>query len=261
VVFAREPRRWLRYVRSNSILFVLIHLAAVAGVVLCGWSWRGAALAVGVYFARMTVVTAGYHRYFAHRAFRTSRVFQFLLALGAQSAAQRGVLWWAGHHRWHHKHSDTERDVHSAKRRGFWFSHMGWLFADTWSETDVRLVPDLHKFPELRWLDRAGYHLLPAVALGLAFLFIGGTPALVWGFLVSTVMVWHGSFAINSLTHMFGRRRYASSARQGFFWWEIDVTYYVLRALAALGLVWDLQRVPVQALAGPREPRRLGRTR
>jgi stearoyl-CoA desaturase (delta-9 desaturase) len=284
VVFARVLRRWLRHLRPNSILLIIIHLAAVAGVVLCGWSWSGLALALGMYFARMIVVTAGYHRYFAHRAFRTSRAFQFLLALGAQSAAQRGVLWWAGHHRWHHKYSDTERDVHSAKLRGFWFSHVGWLFSDTWTETDARLVPDLHKFPELRWLDRAGYHLLPAVALGLACLAIGGTHALVWGFIVSTVMVWHGSFAINSLTHMFGRRRYAtsdesrnhwllailttgegwhnnhhhyaSSARQGFYWWEIDLTYYVLRVLAALGLVWDLQRVPVQVMAGPREPRR-----
>jgi stearoyl-CoA desaturase (delta-9 desaturase) len=269
-------RSWLRW---NPVLLFLVHVAAVAGVVALGWSWRGLALALVAYFVRMVVVTAGYHRYFAHRAYSTSRVFQFLLALGAQSAAQRGVLWWAGHHRWHHKYSDTERDVHSAKQRGFWYSHIGWIFSDAWRDTDAKLVPDLYKFPELRWLDRAGYNLLPAVALGLAFVLLGGAHGLVWGFLVSTVMLWHGSFAINSVTHLFGRRRYAtrdesrnsailaiittgegwhnnhhhyaSAARQGFFWWEVDVTYYVLRLLELVGLVWALQKPTAQALAGP----------
>lgn len=257
----------------------MVHLTALAGVLFLGWSWRGFALAVGVYYIRMVVVTAGYHRYFSHRAFSTSRVFQFLLAVGAQSAAQRGVLWWASHHRWHHKYSDTEKDVHSAKLRGFWYSHMGWLFTDAWSKTDSKLVPDLYKYPELRWLDRDGNVLLPTFVLGVAFLLVGGTHGLVWGFMVSSVMLWHGSFAINSFTHLFGRRRYAttdesrnnwilailttgegwhnnhhhypSSASQGFFWWEIDVTYYVLRGFEFLGLVWDLRRAPSNVLAGP----------
>jgi stearoyl-CoA desaturase (delta-9 desaturase) len=127
-----------------------VYAVAIAGVLLLGWSWSGFALAVGMYFVRMVLVTAGYHRYFAHRAFSTSRAFQLLLAVGAQSGAQRGVVWWASHHRWHPKYSDTERDVHSAKRRGFFFAHLGWLFADTWSSADPKLVPDLHKFPELR---------------------------------------------------------------------------------------------------------------
>jgi stearoyl-CoA desaturase (delta-9 desaturase) len=270
---------WRTYVKPTSILFAIVHLTAFAGVYFSGWSWSGFALAVGVYYVRMIVVTAGYHRYFSHRSFSTSRVFQFLLAVGAQSAAQRGVLWWASHHRWHHKYSDTDKDVHSAKLRGFFYSHMGWIFTDTWTTTDPKLVPDLYKFPELRWLDKDGILLLPAFALGLAFLLVGGVWGLVWGFMVSTVMLWHGSFAINSLTHMFGRRRYAttdesrnnwllaiittgegwhnnhhhypSSARQGFFWWEVDLTYYVLRGLAMLGIVWDLRSAPANVLAGP----------
>jgi len=256
-----------------------VHLVAIAGVLFLGWSWSGFALAIGMYFVRMIVVTAGYHRYFAHRTFSTSRVFQFLLAVGAQSAAQKGVLWWASHHRWHHKYSDGELDVHSAKQHGFFYAHMGWLFANTWNSTDPKLVPDLYKFPELRWLDRTGAELLPAVALGLACLCLGGLHGLVWGFFVSLVMVWHGSFAINSFAHWFGRQRYVTgdesrnhwllavltcgegwhnnhhhypgSVRQGFFWWEVDLTYYVLRGIELLGLVWNLRRVPDRLLAGP----------
>ncbi len=265
--------------RASSLPLVAVHVVAIAGVLFLGWSWSGFVLAVGMYFARMIIVTAGYHRYFSHRTFSTSRMLQFLLAVGAQSAAQRGVLWWASHHRWHHKYSDTERDVHSAKRRGFFFAHMGWLFANTWNSTDPRLVPDLYKYPELRWLDRSGIQVLPAVALGLTCLFVGGMHGLVWGFFVSTVMVWHGAFAINSFAHWFGRQRYvtgdesrnnfllailtcgegwhnnhhhyAGSVRQGFFWWEVDLTYYVLRGLEVLGLVWDLRRVPEDLRKGP----------
>jgi stearoyl-CoA desaturase (delta-9 desaturase) len=253
-------------------MFWAAHVAAVVGVAYVGVSWRGFGLAVAAYFIRMFVVTAAYHRYFSHRAFKTSRAFQFVLALGAQSAAQRGVLWWASHHRSHHKHSDTERDVHSAKLRGFWYSHLGWLMRPDWNGTDEGLVSDLARYPELRFLDRMEIQMLPTVALAVAFLFIGGLPALVWGYFVSTVLLWHGCFSINSVAHVFGRKRYAtgdesrnnwllalattgegwhnnhhhyqSSANQGFRWWEIDVTYYLLRLMAAVGLVWDLRRPP-----------------
>jgi stearoyl-CoA desaturase (delta-9 desaturase) len=260
------------------ILLVMVHLVAAVGVIFGGWSWSGFALAIGVYYVRMVVVTAGYHRYFSHRAFRTSRVFQFLLAVAAQSAAQSDVLWWASHHRWHHRHSDTPLDLHSVKQQGFWHSHLGWIVNDTW-KTDLQLVPDLAKFSELRALSRPGINFLPSALLGLAFLLIGGAHGLVWGYMVSTVLLWHGSFAINSLTHMFGGRRYAtkdnsrnhwllailttgegwhnnhhhypSAANQGFFWWEIDLTYAVLRMLKAVGLIWDLRRPPAHVLAGP----------
>jgi stearoyl-CoA desaturase (delta-9 desaturase) len=273
---AKKRRNWLI---ATPFPLLAVHAAALVGVLLLGWSWSGLAAAAGMYFVRMVVVTAGYHRYFAHRSFSTSRTFQFLLAVCAQSAAQRSVLWWASHHRWHHKHSDTERDVHSAKRRGFFFAHIGWLFAETWNSTDPKLVPDLYKFPELRWLDRPGIQHLPAVALAMACLLLGGLPGLVWGFFVSTVILWHGSFAINSFAHRFGRQRYVTgdesrnhwllailtcgegwhnnhhhysgSARQGFFWWEVDLTYYVLRGLALLGLVRDLRRVPDSLRKGP----------
>jgi stearoyl-CoA desaturase (delta-9 desaturase) len=272
-----KNKSWLANLRVTNVLFCAVHLAAVAGVVYLGWSWRWAALALGVYFVRMVVVTAGYHRYFAHRAFKTSRVFQFLLALGAQSAAQKGVIWWASHHRWHHKHSDSPEDVHSVRQRGFWYAHVGWLLGPGWNDTKHDTVSDLTRYPELRFLNSGAVQILPAVALGAVCLAAGGLHGLVWGFLVSTVLLWHGSFSVNSLAHVFGKRRYPtsddsrnsfwlalvttgegwhnnhhhyqSSARQGFRWWEIDATFYVLRLLELLGVVWDLRRPPREAPA------------
>ena len=266
------------YFRPATIGFWGIHLAAVAAVIAVGFSWRGLALALGMYFVRMIVVTGAYHRYFSHRTFKTSRAFQFLMALGAQSSAQKGVLWWAAHHRFHHKYSDTPVDPHSARQRGFLYAHLGWILAPDHDETNLQLVGDLAKYPELRFLDKRSVYLLPAVALGAVCLALGGVHGFVWGFLVSTVLLWHGSFSINSLSHLFGKRRYAttddsrnnwalailttgegwhnnhhhyqSSANQGFRWWEIDVTFYVLLLLQRMGLVWDVRRPPSEVLAG-----------
>jgi stearoyl-CoA desaturase (Delta-9 desaturase) len=271
--------RWWSYVRATTVGFWGVHVAAVVGAILA-FSWAGVALAVGMYFLRMFVVTAAYHRYFSHRSFKTSRWFQFILALGAQTAGQKGVLWWASHHRWHHKHSDHELDVHSPGLRGFWYSHLGWILRPDWNGTDEKGIPDLIKYPELRLLDRPSMSMLPTVALALGFLLIGGGHALVWGYFVSTVLVWHGSFAVNSLAHVFGRQRYAtgdtsrnnwllallttgegwhnnhhhyqSSVRQGFHWWQIDVTYYLLRMLSWTGLIWDLREPPAHVVDAPR---------
>jgi len=272
--------RWTTYIRTTTVLFWAVHVAAVVGVVLCGFSWRGVGLALASYYVRMFVVTAAYHRYFSHRAFKTSRWFQFLLAVGAQSAAQNGVVWWAGHHRWHHKHSDKPEDVHSAKLRGFWYAHLGWIMRSDWNDTDERMVADLARFPELRWLNKPVVHILPTVALAIGFALIGGAQALVWGYFVSLVLLWHGCFSINSLAHLIGDKRYAtgdesrnhwllallttgegwhnnhhhyqSSANQGFEWWQIDVTYYLLRLMAAVGLIWDLRRPPQAVIDAPR---------
>jgi stearoyl-CoA desaturase (delta-9 desaturase) len=252
------------------VTFFAVHVLAVVGVVTLGWSWKGFALAVALYYVRMFGVTGGYHRYFSHRTFQTSRVFAFLLGWLAQSSAQKGIFWWAAHHRVHHKKSDQPGDVHSALRDGFWWSHVGWILAKKHEPTDMGMVKDLAKYPELRWLDRNWW--VPPTVLGFGLFFAGGWWALVWGLFVSTTLLWHGTFTINSLTHMFGRRRYATtdnsrnslilalvtmgegwhnnhhyfqaSCAQGFYWWEIDPTYYVLRALAAVGLVWDLKAIP-----------------
>lgn len=266
----------------DPLPFVLVHVA-VLGVFWSGVTVGSVALGVGLYLVRMWGLTAAHHRYFAHRAFKTSRAFQLVLAVIAQSTAQRGVLWWAAHHRVHHKHADGEGDVHSPVRRGFLYSHFGWIF-DHNDATRWDKVQDFVRFPELVWLDR--HWLVAPVALAVACLAFGGLPGLFVGFFASTVAVWHATFLVNSLAHMRGTRRFAtpdhsrnnwfialltlgegwhnnhhhyqSSARNGFYWWEVDVTWYVLRALAAVGLIWDLRDPPPAMLA---EGRRLDRER
>jgi stearoyl-CoA desaturase (Delta-9 desaturase) len=259
-----------------SLPFYLVHVAAVVGVAMVGWSWKGVALAVALYYVRMFGVTGGYHRYFSHRTYRTSRAFQFVLAVLAQTSIQKGALWWAAHHRDHHKYSDTAKDPHSFRNYGFWYSHVGWILSRETEDTDYSKISDLARYPELRWLNK--WHVVPGVALAVALYFIGGPSALVWGFFVSTSLLWHGTFTINSLSHMFGKRRYTTtddsknnpilaivtmgegwhnnhhyyprSVRQGFFWWEIDMSYYVLKGLEAVGLVWDLHVPSAKVLAG-----------
>jgi stearoyl-CoA desaturase (delta-9 desaturase) len=257
---------------SKSTPFFLMHLAPW-GLFWTGMRWRDVALCVALYATRMFFITAGFHRYFAHRAYKTSRPMQFVLALGASSSCQKGVLWWAAHHREHHKYSDTERDIHSPKR-GLWWSHVGWILCRKYQPTEWSMIKDFAKYPELVWLNR--YHLVPGIVLGVACYLWGGASALFGGFFLSTVLLYHGTFAINSLTHLWGARRYVttdtsrnsfilalvtlgegwhnnhhyyqSTANQGFFWWEIDISYYVLKLLGALGLVWGLRRPPLHVL-------------
>ena len=264
-------------VYPEAIPFMLVHLACL------GIFWTGAAatdwMLFGVlYLSRMWAVTAGYHRYFSHRSFKTSRLFQFLLAFLAQSSAQRGALWWSATHRQHHRHSDTVEDVHSPARHGFWFAHLGWIFSRTKGKADYSLVKDWRRYPELVWLDRQRF--LPAFTLALATGLAGGWSGLLVGFFLSTVLLFHATFFINSLAHVLGRQRYVTgddsrnnfwlalitmgegwhnnhhfyptSVRQGFRWWEVDLTYYVLRLLAALKLVWGLRVPPDHVVAGER---------
>jgi stearoyl-CoA desaturase (Delta-9 desaturase) len=263
-----KPEHRLDFVRSTP--FFLVHLAAVAGVFWLGWSWSGLALALGLYAVRMFGVTGVYHRYFSHRTYKTSRPFQLLLALLAMTSVQKGVLWWAAHHRHHHRMSDQPGDTHSVIQDGLWWSHVGWILAPQNADTDYSKIKDIAKYPELRFFDR--YYYLPAVAYAVGLYLIGGMWALYWGFAVSTTLLWHGTFTINSLSHLFGSKRYVTTddsrnnfwlalitlgegwhnnhhyyqraTNQGFFWWEIDVTFYVLKALSWVGLVWDLHTPP-----------------
>jgi stearoyl-CoA desaturase (delta-9 desaturase) len=258
--------------RLGALPFVAIHVLAL-GAIWTGVTWQAAVLCAALYWVRIFAVTAGYHRYFAHRTFRTSRVFQFLLGFLAETSAQKGVLWWASHHRHHHRTSDTPLDVHSPRQRGFWYSHVLWIFDNT-DSTDLESVRDLARYPELRLLDR--FWLVPPIIVGVSTYFLFGPSGLFFGFFVSTVLTWHGTFTINSLAHVFGSRRFAtdddsrnnlllalltfgegwhnnhhhfmSSTRQGFRWWEIDVTYYVLKAMSWIGLVWRLKEPPRELL-------------
>jgi len=266
------------------IPFVAVHLVGFATPFLVAPTWGLVALAVGVYYARMFGITAGYHRYFAHRAYRTSRPFQFALAWLGASASQKGALWWAAHHRDHHRYSDTEDDIHSPLVGGFWWSHVGWIVDKGYEGTNLDRVKDLSKYPELMWLERNWW--VPPVTLAAVLFAAGGWPAMLWGFFLSTTVLWHGTFVINSLAHVIGSRRYETTdgsrnsfalavvtmgegwhnnhhfypgtANQGFFWWEWDPSYYLLRALSALGLVWDLRTPPPKVkfahLSGDRAP-------
>ncbi|HEV8363152.1 MAG TPA: fatty acid desaturase [Gemmatimonadaceae bacterium] len=253
----------------DTIPFLLVHLTCFAAF-WSGVTLEAVVLCILSYVFRMFVVTAGYHRYFSHRSFKTSRVFQFILAFLAQTSAQRGILWWAAKHRHHHRHSDTELDVHSPRHKGFWYSHVGWIFTPRHDMADFSTIPDLTKYPELRWLDRNKY--TPAALLALVCFLWMGWPGLVVGFFWSTVLLYHGSFMINSLAHVFGRQRYVTgddsrnnwflaiftlgegwhnnhhayqrSTRQGFRWYEFDGTFYGLKLLSWFRIVWDLGEPP-----------------
>lgn len=263
---------------TKSMPFFIFHIVAIVGVFLVPFSWKWVALCVAMYYLRMFGVTAGFHRYFSHRTYKTSRAFQFLLACLAQSSAQKGALWWAANHRHHHRFSDQVEDIHSPLHTGFWWSHAGWILTTENDPTRWDQIKDFEKYPELVWLNQ--WHHVPAVALALVLFFTGGAPALFWGFFMSTVLLWHGTFTINSLSHVFGKRRYTttdtsrnnfwlalltmgegwhnnhhtymSSTNQGFFWWEIDPSYYTLKALSWFGIVWDLRKPPLELLEAKR---------
>jgi stearoyl-CoA desaturase (delta-9 desaturase) len=263
----------------NGIGIALIHIGTIYAF-WRGGDWGLVAMAIAFYFARMFAVTGVYHRYFSHRTYKTSRVFQFLLALLGTSATQKGPLWWASAHRRHHKYSDTEKDIHSPKQRGFWYAHMGWWLGREHEETDVSQVRDLTKFPELVFLDK--WHVLGVFAcMGVAAA-MRGFDGFLWGYVVSTCFLMHGTFTINSLSHVYGSRRYETtdtsrnnfwlalitmgegwhnnhhhymnSANQGFYWWEIDVTYYILKALEKVGLIWDVRKAPAHIVEGTAAP-------
>jgi stearoyl-CoA desaturase (delta-9 desaturase) len=250
----------------------LIHLLPLLAI-FTGVTWQAVVVCVVLFLVRIWAVTAVYHRYFSHRTYETSRWFQFVLAFLAQTSVQRGVLWWAAHHRAHHLYSDTERDLHSPKQDGFLHSHFLWLWAGV-DQTDIKRIRDFAKYPELVWLNR--WYVVPAIAMGVAVWLAFGWSGLLIGFFLSTVFTWHATYTINSLCHVWGDRRfetkdtsrnnlwlalltlgegwhnnhhhYMNSCRQGFYWWEVDITYYVLRALQAVGLVWNIKEPPARIL-------------
>jgi stearoyl-CoA desaturase (delta-9 desaturase) len=268
----RRPARVPNWVKT--VPFVFFHLIAIPAAFLVGVDGTALALLGVTYFVRMFGITGVYHRYFAHRSYKTSRPMQFLLAWLGCSALQKGPLWWAGHHREHHRYSDTPEDPHSPYETSFWWSHVGWILSDEHTEIPWDDVRDWARYPELRWLER--FHWVPGIVLGVACFLVGSWSGLVWGFLISTILVYHATFTINSLSHLFGKRRYntpddsrnnvwlalitlgegwhnnhhhyQSSANQGFFWWEIDISYYVIRLLGVCGLVWDIRKPGEKAI-------------
>lgn len=260
----------------SAFLLLGMHLAVLT-VFVVPFSWQIVAFALGSYLLRMFAITGGYHRYFSHRSFKTSRAFQLVLAVLGTASMQNGPLWWASWHRRHHKHADTVLDPHSPAHVGLWRSHLGWVLEEESERIDFTNIKDLTRYPELRFLNR--HKWIPIVGYAVACVAIAGWAGLVWGFVVSTIACFHATLLINSLAHIHGTRRYEtgdssrnnallaiitlgegwhnnhhhfmSSARQGFFWWEVDVTYYVLRLLSVFGLVWDIRVPTEEALRGP----------
>ena len=278
-----EKRGRVRF--NKTIEMIVIHLvpllAFFTGVTTFDWI-----VALVLYFTRMFFITGFYHRYFSHRTFKTSRWFQFVMAFLAETSMQKGVLWWGAHHRVHHRTSDKAPDPHSMKLYGFWYSHIGWILGPDYKDTDYDGISDFSKYPELRWLNK--YYVVPPLVLmaivmmlggifngnGISDMFSvpGGLSTLFIGYFLSTVVLYHGTFSINSIMHKLGRKRYESgdesknsailalitlgegwhnnhhyyesSTRQGFFWWEIDITYYLIKMMSWVGLVWDIQEVP-----------------
>lgn len=262
-----DVRRFLGSYHFGAVsLFVMLHLAVVAAFFspftpsLLVWL-------LATYAVRMFGISAGYHRYFSHRSYRLGRLAQFLMAFLAQTSAQKGVLWWAAQHRDHHRYSDRERDIHSPWQRGFWWAHVGWVLSNEHDYYDHNKVADMARFPELVLLDR--YHWFPTVVFAAFVLIVGGPAAFFWGYVISTVLLYHCTFAINSMAHLFGSRRFdtgdhsrnnwllalltfgegwhnnhhfsMSSCRQGIRWWEVDVTYGVLKVLVLFGIARDLR--------------------
>ena len=271
-----ESPNWFRIVP-----FLMMHVACVS-VIWVGWSPVAVGVAFGFYALRMVAITAFYHRYFAHKTFKTTRITQFIFALIGSAATQRGPLWWASHHRHHHYFSDTDKDVHSPVKGIFW-SHMGWFLSDKHFKTRLDLIPDFARFRELIVLDRFDM-LVPLACMALMYLLgavlnhflpqlgTSGLQMLVWGYVISTVALLHATLCINSLAHLRGSRRFQTpdtsrnnlllalitfgegwhnnhhrfpnSARQGIKWWEIDLSYYLIRALEKTGLVWSVKTGP-----------------
>lgn len=272
------------------IPFILLHIACL-GAFFVGFSFVAIAIAVLMYLLRMFAITGFYHRYFSHKAFKTSRPVQFIFAFLAASAAQRGPLWWASHHRHHHANSDRPDDSHSPVQHGFIWSHISWFLSNKNFNAKNERVRDLLIYPELKFLDR--FDVIAPIVLAISLYILGvcfeanaphfgtnGIQLLVWGFVISTVFLYHMTFTVNSLAHVWGKRRFntsdqsrnnsliaiftlgegwhnnhhhfPSSAQQGFYWWEIDLTYYGLKILSALGLIWDLRKVPAEVLSTKR---------
>ncbi len=255
---------------KENIPFWGVHVAAVVGAVYAGWSWTAFWWLAGSYAVRMFAITGGFHRYFSHRTYKTSRAFQFVLGVLGMTTAQQGPLWWAAHHRRHHKYSDMPEDIHSPIQRGFLWSHMQWILATRHKATDYERIKDFAKYPELVFLNK--HDLSFVIGTAVVTYLIGGSIALFWGFFVSVVLAWHITFCINSVAHVLGKRRYNTSddsrnnatlailafgegwhnnhhhyqrsARQGFYWWEVDVTYYILKTLEVFHIVWDVEGVP-----------------
>ena len=247
--------------------------ASAAAVLFVPFEWSLVGLWAASHFIRAIGLTLAFHRYYAHRAFQMNRVARFVWTFIGTAAMQKGPLWWAGHHVNHHRFADREGDPHSPLVSGLYYAHVGWFLNDARHErleASNPVVRDFSRAPEIVFLDR--FFFLPPLMLAVTMYLVGGFPWLVWGFCLPTVTLAHATFAINTVNHMFGSRRfdtidesrnnvvtaifaagegwhnnhhrYQRAARNGFYWWEVDPTWYMIRLMVAVGLAWDAHPVP-----------------
>jgi stearoyl-CoA desaturase (delta-9 desaturase) len=274
----------------------ILHLGALMAFVPGFFTWQALLVCViGHWVTGGIGITMTYHRLLTHRSYAVRpRALEYLLTIIGCCASEGGAIGWVADHRRHHAFSDEEGDVHSPNR-GFGWAHMFW-----WMTPDItsvhtndyyaRWAPDLQKDPIHRFLDK--YFIVFPIATAAILYAIGGMPWLVWGFFVRSVTVLHSTWLVNSATHIWGYRSYETrdtstnlwwvailtygegwhnnhhafqtSARHGLRWWEVDMTYALLRAMSMVGLVYNLKLPKVgrgdstQARQGKRKHRKRG---
>lgn len=263
------PTRAGRLIGIGDLLgFGVLHVVAVMTIVTVGFSWGAFGLFLATYAIRTWGVCVGFHRYFSHHSFKTSRPMQFAIAVVGTTAMQKGVLWWASTHRRHHRLADTPLDPHSPHHRSFLYSHCGWVFDPAHQGYDERIVADLTVYPELVWLER--FKFVPVAALAAGLWMVTGPQGFLWGFCVSTVVLWHTTLSTGSFSHRVSgyrnfemtddsrnnrliallllgegwhnnHHRAPNSARHSTGWHEPDPLFATLRVLSAVGLVWSLR--------------------
>ncbi len=266
------PRRW-----GTTLFMVVIHLLAVVALLPRFWSGPAVVVLLVLYWLTACIgVTLGYHRLLAHRAFAVPRWLEALIATCGTLSCQHGPIDWVGLHRHHHLHSDDPADHHNS-HLGFWWSHVGWMLRDVPAQHNVRqLTPELQEVPYYRWLNR-NFLLLQLPLAVVLFLLgrslgVGGWALVLWGIPLRLVLVYHVTWFVNSATHRWGYVSYAtsdnsrnnwwvavltfgegwhnnhhaypSSARIGFRWWELDITWWHIRVLQFVGLARQLRLAP-----------------
>lgn len=279
-----SQRRQARIVIVGMTLF---HLGAL-GVFFTGVSEVAVMAMIAYYILRGFGITAGFHRLLAHRSYKAGRLTQFMISLAGSLAVQGGPLWWVAHHRAHHRYTETDKDIHSPRTKGFWKAHIGWMGSPESFNENGAGARDLHQYPELKFLQRH-YALLVlgqgAIIFGIGALIgwlwptseTSGLQFLTWVYFLGTVLLWHATFMVNSVCHTWGGRpfdakddstnnwlvvilalgegwhnnhhKFANSARHGLKWWQFDLTWCGLLLLSKLRLVSDLKTPHEQVLA------------
>ncbi len=267
--------------RVTAGVVMLFHVGAVAAL----WftSWTNVIVALALHWLAVGLgISLGYHRLHTHRGYKTSRAFEYFLAICGTLTLEGGPIFWVATHRVHHQHSDHDGDPHTPHDGGFW-AHVGWiLFGHTRHNNTVlmsKYAPDLGADPFYRWLN--SYHYVPLILLGIVLLAVGGWGMVLWGIALRVTVGLHATWLVNSATHMWGSRRFPTrddsknswwvalltfgegwhnnhhahpvSARHGLAWYEFDVSWITLKALRALGVVRELKAAKIHQPVAIRE--------